>query len=168
MCRRDRICALLLCQFLRILHKQIEHSVEIQANYKRFGRLILVHGELVPCRNWCLVEPAVLHQNFVASLNVGSFSTSREIGLLMLNAIVIAIRYIILVFSGQKRVALENVALRQQLAVFRRDVRRPQLRGRDRFFWVALRMIWKSKHFRMIPHRGTCSGSRRMYNTPGY
>ena len=61
----------------------------------------------------------------------------------MLNAIVIAIRFIILVFSGHKQVALENAALRQQLAVFRRDVRRPQLRGRDRFFWVALRMIWK-------------------------
>ena len=51
---------------------------------------------------------------FVASLNIDSFSTSREIGLLMLNAIVIAIRFIILVLSGHKQVALENAALRQQ------------------------------------------------------
>jgi hypothetical protein len=35
----------------------------------------------------------------------------------MLNAIVIAIRFIILAFSGHKQVALENVGLRQQLAV---------------------------------------------------
>jgi hypothetical protein len=61
----------------------------------------------------------------------------------MLNAIVIAIRFIILVFSGHKQVALENAAFRQQLALFRHDVKRPELRGRDPMFWVALRMIWK-------------------------
>src|SRR5215472_4852303 len=60
----------------------------------------------------------------------------------MLNAIAIAIRFVILVFSGQKQVVLENAALRQQLAVFKRDVKRPRLHGRDRLFWIALRMIW--------------------------
>jgi hypothetical protein len=60
----------------------------------------------------------------------------------MLNAFVIAIRFIILVFSGHKKVALENAALRQQLAVFRRDLKQNCAVG-DRTFWVALRMIWK-------------------------
>ena len=36
----------------------------------------------------------------------------------MLNAIVVSIRFILLIFAGQKQVALENAALRQQLAVF--------------------------------------------------
>ena len=45
----------------------------------------------------------------------------------MLNAIVIAIRFIILVFSGHKQVALENAPLRQQLALFRHDVKQPKL-----------------------------------------
>ena len=61
----------------------------------------------------------------------------------MFNAILIAIRFVILVFNGQKQVALENAALRQQLAVFKREVKRPKLRGRDRLFWIGLRMIWK-------------------------
>jgi len=38
---------------------------------------------------------------------------------------------------------LENAALRQQLAVFKRDVRRPKLRDRDRLFWTAMKMIWQ-------------------------
>ena len=61
----------------------------------------------------------------------------------MLNAIMVAVRFIILVFGGQKQIALENAALRQQLAVSKRKVKRPKLRRRDRLFWITLRMIWK-------------------------
>jgi putative transposase len=38
--------------------------------------------------------------------------------------------------------ALENAALRQQLAVYRRTRQRARLRASDRAFWVALRRIW--------------------------
>jgi putative transposase len=38
----------------------------------------------------------------------------------------------------------ENLALRQQLAVYQRRVKRPQLRGRDRFFWVVMSRLWKN------------------------
>jgi len=34
--------------------------------------------------------------------------------------------------------ALENLALRQQLAVQKRQLRRPKLRWSDRFFWLLL------------------------------
>ncbi len=34
--------------------------------------------------------------------------------------------------------AAENLALRQQLAVFKRTVTRPPLRDRDRLFWILL------------------------------
>jgi hypothetical protein len=37
---------------------------------------------------------------------------------------------------------LEILALRQQLAVFERRHPRPQLKRRDRLFWVALSAIW--------------------------
>jgi len=39
-------------------------------------------------------------------------------------------------------VALENVVLRHQLAVLQRSVPRPQLRRRDRIFWVWLSRLW--------------------------
>src|SRR5262249_60048298 len=38
----------------------------------------------------------------------------------------------------------ENLALRQQLAVLNRKIHRPQLRRRDRFFWVILSQLWKN------------------------
>ena len=39
-------------------------------------------------------------------------------------------------------VSLENVVLRHQLAVLQRSVPRPQLRRRDRIFWVWLSRLW--------------------------
>jgi len=38
--------------------------------------------------------------------------------------------------------ALENLALRQQLAIMKRSSKRPQLRPRDRLFWVLLSRFW--------------------------
>ena len=38
--------------------------------------------------------------------------------------------------------ALENLALRQQLAVYQRTAKRPRLRPRDRVFWVRLSRLW--------------------------
>jgi len=61
----------------------------------------------------------------------------------MLNAILFWIRFVILVLGGHQQVALENAALRQQLAVFKRDLKRPKLRRWDRLFWIGLRAIWK-------------------------
>ncbi len=38
--------------------------------------------------------------------------------------------------------AAENLALRQQVAVYKQSVKRPKLRPRDRFFWVLLSRLW--------------------------
>src|SRR5215468_5356278 len=62
----------------------------------------------------------------------------------MLNAIFVAIRFFVLVLGSHRHVALENVALRQQLAVFKRDKTRPRLHRWDRLFWIGLRTIWKN------------------------
>ena len=45
---------------------------------------------------------------------------------------------------GAPRIALaaEILALRQQLAVINRSVKRPQLRRQDRFFWVIFSKLW--------------------------
>ena len=60
-----------------------------------------------------------------------------------MNAFVIVVRFVILVFAGHQQVALETAAFRQQLAVFKRDMKRPKLHARDRLFWIVLRIIWK-------------------------
>src|ERR1700674_4814975 len=61
----------------------------------------------------------------------------------MLNAILLGFRLVILVLGGQKQIALENAAMRQQLAVFKRDVKRPSLSLWDRLFWIGLMTLWK-------------------------
>ena len=38
--------------------------------------------------------------------------------------------------------AMENLALRQQLAVYSQSIKRPRLRPRDRVFWVWLSRFW--------------------------
>ena len=40
--------------------------------------------------------------------------------------------------------ALENAALRQQLAVYQRTAKRPRLPSRDPVFWIAIRRIWSA------------------------
>src|SRR2546426_11320344 len=43
-----------------------------------------------------------------------------------------------------RELALENLALRQQLAVWRARQPRPRLTATDRIFWVVLSRLWKS------------------------
>src|SRR5262245_5197553 len=61
----------------------------------------------------------------------------------MLSAVVVVLRTIGLICCGHRAVALENVALRQQLAALKRTVKRPQLRTRDRLFWILLATAWR-------------------------
>lgn len=46
------------------------------------------------------------------------------------------------VVRSRASLATENLALRQQLAVLSRSVKRPKLRGRDRLFWAWLSQLW--------------------------
>jgi hypothetical protein len=61
----------------------------------------------------------------------------------MLAALVVLIRTLALICSGHREVPLENVALRQQLAMFRRTVARPHIRPSDRLFWILLANAWR-------------------------
>jgi putative transposase len=44
--------------------------------------------------------------------------------------------------GGHRQLALENLALRHQLAVYKRTVTRPKLRRTDRLVWVWLARVW--------------------------
>ena len=52
--------------------------------------------------------------------------------------------------ADRSRLALENVALRQQLAVLRRSVNRAKIDDSDRVFWILMR--------RLCTRRGTFDG----------
>jgi hypothetical protein len=47
-----------------------------------------------------------------------------------------------LLFSGHQAVAIENAALRMQIAAFQRKRNRPLLTTLDRVFWITLRSLW--------------------------
>ena len=51
------------------------------------------------------------------------------------------VRALVSAFKARRELALENVALRQQLAVFYRSVKRPPLSNVDREFWMLLRVL---------------------------
>ncbi len=51
------------------------------------------------------------------------------------------VRALVSAFKARRELALENVALRQQLVVLRRSVKRPRLLNVDREFWVLLRVL---------------------------
>jgi len=46
------------------------------------------------------------------------------------------------VFKGKQAIILENLALRQQLASYKRTSKRPWLRQSERVFWVWLSKVW--------------------------
>jgi putative transposase len=52
------------------------------------------------------------------------------------------LRLLPLLCGAHRHVALENLALRQQLAVYKKTVTRPKVRRSDRLFWLALARVW--------------------------
>ncbi len=52
------------------------------------------------------------------------------------------LRSLLSAFKTRRSLALENLALRQQLAVLQRSVKRPRLSNVDRGLWVLLRRVW--------------------------
>ena len=53
-------------------------------------------------------------------------------------------RLVWLFAGGHQALVLENLALRQQLAVYKRHSKRPRLKRSDRVFWMTLARVWKS------------------------
>jgi len=60
----------------------------------------------------------------------------------MITLLLHLLRLLPFLFGGHQQLALENLALRQQLAVYKRTIIRPPLRPTDRFFWIGLANIW--------------------------
>ena len=52
------------------------------------------------------------------------------------------VRLLIVLSGGHRTLALENLALRHQLAVYRRARPKPATRWSDRLLWIGLRLAW--------------------------
>jgi hypothetical protein len=61
---------------------------------------------------------------------------------LMITLLLHLLRLFPVLFGGHRQLALENLALRQQLAIYKRTIIRPPLRPADRLFWIGLARIW--------------------------
>jgi putative transposase len=60
----------------------------------------------------------------------------------MISTLLHLVRLFPFLCGGHGQLALENLALRQQLAVYKRRVTRPNLRRSDRLFWAWLSRVW--------------------------
>ena len=60
----------------------------------------------------------------------------------MISTLLHLLRLLPILCGGHRQVALENLALRQQLVVYKRTATRPRIRETDRLFWVWLTRIW--------------------------
>jgi hypothetical protein len=56
----------------------------------------------------------------------------------MITLLLQLLRLLPFLVGGHRELALENLALRQQLAVYKRTVPRPKLHTTDRPFWAGL------------------------------
>src|SRR5689334_862588 len=61
----------------------------------------------------------------------------------MLVIILSMFRFVRLLGSGHQAIAVENLALRLQLAAYKRKRKRPMLTQLDRLFWVGLSRVWR-------------------------
>jgi hypothetical protein len=60
----------------------------------------------------------------------------------MISGLIACISAFFSAFSRHCDLTLENLALKRQLAIFKRSHPRPRLRPTDRLFWVWLSKIW--------------------------
>src|ERR1700687_4247087 len=62
----------------------------------------------------------------------------------MFDTVVLVFRWLRALCRSWSELAIENLALRQQLAVLSRHHPRPRLTAADRGFWALLRRVWTS------------------------
>src|SRR6266581_683799 len=60
----------------------------------------------------------------------------------MITLLLHLLRLLPFLFGSHRQLAVENLALRQQLAVYKRTTARPKLRTTDRLFWIWLARVW--------------------------
>ena len=89
-----------------------------------------------------LLDWVVLRQNPVRNQVVDQSAWIRRESRPMITLLLHLLRLLPFLCSGHHQLALENLALRQQLAVYKRTSNRLRLRRGDRLLWVWLSRVW--------------------------
>lgn len=90
--------------------------------------------------NWRWTPKPTVTNELVLGLNYFGYESSIPE---MLAFLLGFFRLLWLFGKDHRAVMLENLTLRQQLAIYKRKQPRPRLVGRDRWFWIALSVVWK-------------------------
>ena len=69
---------------------------------------------------------------------------------LLMFLITLSVRALRAIFRTREQLLIENLALRQQVAVLKKERPRPMLDDVDRAFWVALRAAWPGWATRLV------------------
>jgi hypothetical protein len=68
----------------------------------------------------------------------------------MLAILLSLFRFLRLLASGYQALAIENLALRRQLAAYRRKHTRPRLTRFDRWFWAGISYLWRDWRLALV------------------
>ena len=85
---------------------------------------------------------AVPRQNSSGGQVVDLSARIRRQSHLMISTLLHLFRLFPFLCGGHRQLALENLAFRHQLAVYKRTLTRPRLHRTDRLFWVGLTRVW--------------------------
>ena len=68
----------------------------------------------------------------------------------MITLLLHLLRLLPVLCGGQHQLALENLALHHQLAVYKKTAARPKLRSSDRLFWAWLSRMWTGRRGALV------------------
>ena len=79
--------------------------------------------------------------------------------------LIIVLTFLRSLFRPRRDLVLENLALRQQILVIERQIKRPEFRDRDRAFWVVLSRFWPEwrKPLRLVQPQTVVSWRRYLW-----
>ncbi len=97
-------------------------------------------GEYRGSSIWPFLGVPRIYSSCLKSLTI--FASSITVARIMETKILILLACVLLLLRD-RNLLLENLALRQQLAIMKQKNKRPKIRLRDRVFWVFLPRIWK-------------------------
>jgi hypothetical protein len=96
------------------------------------------HATPTVCRNFVDLHGGLcLAKTQAGGQVVDLLASIRRESRLVITLLLHLLRLLPFLVGGHRQLALENLALRQQLAIYKRTLARPQLRTTDRLFWAA-------------------------------